>query len=128
MVAAKLTLNLASPLTGFLSDVIGPGYTMSISILLGIPWSAILVLKKSVALFIVALAFESEHPALVRVVLFMYMTFRFLPLGLGPSGGCGAGGHFSRASRCRMQVPFTFMSSFTDFVVLQMPTYMGLSI
>jgi len=58
-IACLVPTLISSPLTGFLSDVIGSGYTMSISILLGIPWSAILVLKKSVALFIVALAFES---------------------------------------------------------------------
>ena len=102
MIAAKLTSRLASPLAGLLTDRFGPGYTLSLCLLLATPWSIVLVLRKSVALFIAALVLQSEYPDLARVLVFLNMSFRFLYLGRRSYGKCRVGGRFSWDSRPRM--------------------------
>lgn len=125
---SRTNLKLASPLSGLLADRIGSDYITSICLLLALPWWIVLALRKSIALFVVALAMQCEHRVLACVLVLMHTAFRFLCLGCGSSGNCRAGNCFSENEGCWMQVTSTFMYSLTDYAILQMPMYMELSI
>lgn len=108
-----------SPLAGLLEDRdhrIGPGYSLTICLLLATPWSIVLILRKSAA-FITSIAMESGYPDLLCTRL-MNLTFRFLFLGCKSSRECRVGSRFSGNSRRRMQVSSTVLYSFTDSAVL----------
>ncbi|KAI9572634.1 MFS general substrate transporter [Boletus coccyginus] len=49
---------ISSPLSGLLADRIGSNYITSVCLLLALPWWVVLALRKSVALFVVALAMQ----------------------------------------------------------------------
>ena len=124
----RTDFKLASPLAGLLADRIGADYITTTCLLLTLPWWIVLALRKSIALFIVALALQSEHLILPRVLPLMCMTSRFLCLGCGSSGDRRVGNRFSEDARCWMRVASTLMYSLTNYAIRQMPMYMGLSI
>lgn len=61
---SRTDFKLASPIAGLLADRIGSGYITCICLLLTLPWWIVLALRKSIALFIIALALQSERPVL----------------------------------------------------------------
>ena len=55
----RLIIHIASPLAGWLSDRGGTSWIAVSCLLLAVPWWAVLVVQKSLALFIVAIAIQS---------------------------------------------------------------------
>ncbi|KAI0072812.1 MFS general substrate transporter [Panus rudis PR-1116 ss-1] len=58
-IALVMPMLVSSPLTGWLSDRIGTEWITALTFLLSVPWWGVLIIEKSLALFIVALAFQS---------------------------------------------------------------------
>lgn len=98
----RTDFRLASPLAGFFADRIGSEYITCICLILTLPWWIVLALRKTIALFIVSLALQSEHPVLARVLVLMNMTSRFLCIRCNSSSNSRVSNRFSQDARCWM--------------------------
>lgn len=116
--SAELTLELASPLAGLLADRLGSNFITFTCLLLSLPWWVILALRKSVALFIVAIALQSEHHALAFLLFLMYLAFRFLCFRGNSSGDRRTGNRRSGHAGRWMHVLSSSMDSLADHTIL----------